>query len=294
MPSNSINKPVLILCVLALTFSSCKLLKKKPSNEEVAVDTTSTGLSEVELADSMQGELVTVMEPDVRTPDKQALIDMLVPLWKKHATYSTFKGKAKMHYEGGGQKQDFTANIRMAKDSVIWIHITAGMGLVNVARVYITPDSFQLVNYLERTGIKMPITEAEELLPAAVDFDLLQHFIMGEALTEPVQKVTNATDVEDAWMLDIYGVEASQKVALNKADSTIRSQQVLSSTGGFAGLIRYGNYSLINSRKFATGRAINIQNKGELHYIEMNFNSASFDEEMSFPFNIPDSYTLNK
>lgn len=297
------NKLLLIAMLAVLSFSSCDMLKKKPSQKNVSIDSNIAPFPTYNLAEYANGVHVFTIdsaghiidvEDGLLNADKKVLIAQLVPIWRNHKEYRTFKGKAKMHYEGGGQKQDFTANIRMKKDSIIWIHITAGMGLVNVARVYITPDSFQLVNFLDKSGMKMHISEAEQLLPAAIDFNMLQHFIMGEALTEPIQEVTDATDIGGTWTLIVDGLEADQQVALNKSDSTIRSQQILSAQNSFAGLIRYGNYSIINSRKFATSRAINIQNKKELHYIDMNFNNASFDEEMNFPFNIPSSYTLNK
>src|SRR5690606_17012756 len=106
---------------------------------------------------------------------------------------------------------------------------------------------------------------------------------------------TDATDFGGTWSLDIADPGVKQQINYNKADSTMRSQQVLSlNNDGFAGMIQYGDYSVINSRKFAISRAINIKSKTDLHYLDMNFNNASFDEELDFPFSIPESYTLNK
>lgn len=297
------NKWFIVLMSLLVT-SSCTLLKKKPSTKNITVDSTTVedpvaralqegfiGPELSSIAIDSSGKVITDKDP--RVIEQRALIDMLMPIWQRHTDYTTFKGKAKMHYEGEGQRQDFTANIRMAKDSIIWIHITAGMGIVNVARVMITPDSFQLVNYLEKSGMKLPISEVEKLIPVSVDFALLQNFIIGEALTDPFQKPMDAADFRDTWTLLVNGLDADQRLAFNKADSTIRSTQILSRTG-FAGMIQYGNYSMVDSRKFAISRAINFTSKSEPYYVDMNFNNANFDEEMNFPFNIPESYTLNK
>ncbi len=283
------NKGFVILpLLLAIVFSSCNMVKK-PSRKNVTIDSAATTGS------SMIGPMP--MEEVVPAPtinaDKKELISTLMPLWARRVDYNTFKGKAKMHYEGSGQKQDFTANIRMAKDSIIWIHITAGMGIVNVARVFITPDSFRLVNYLEKSVISMPITEAQSFLPASVDFSLLQSLLIGEVLSRTGQPI-DATDFGGTWSLNIADAEAQQQINYNKVDSTMRSQQVILNNNGFAGMIQYGNYSIVSSRKFAISRAININSNSELHYLDMNFNNASFDEELDFPFSIPNSYTLNK
>lgn len=297
------NKWLLVLTSLFL-MSSCTLLKKKPSSKNITID--STGTTDPQVVKSFKDNIIgpevylepdnsnkIVYSPNVKSPETKALIDMLMPIWQQHTDYKTFKGKAKMHYEGEGQRQDFTANIRMAKDSLIWIHITAGMGIVNVARMMITPDSFQLVNYLEKSCMKLSITEVERLIPVSIDFNLLQNFILGEALTESSQKPMDAADFRDTWTMFIDGLQADQRLAFNKTDSTIRSTQILSSTG-FAGMIQYGNYSMVDSRKFAISRAINFTSKNAPYYVDMNFNNASFDIDMNFPFNIPESYTLNK
>ena len=81
------------------------------------------------------------------TAEKRRLIDSLLPVWRHGIEYKTFAGKARMHYEAGDQKQDFTANIRVQKDNVIWVSATALGGIVQVARSrpqplasLITPD----------------------------------------------------------------------------------------------------------------------------------------------------------
>ena len=155
-------------------------MKKKPSRRNVTVDSTAATIVDTQetyvVSEPIMSEPVPV-EPSVSSavsPEKQQLISALTPLLDKRIDFQTFKGKAKMHYEGSGMRQDFTANFRLAKDSVIWAHITAGMGIVNVARILITPDSFWMVNYMDKSVMAMSAAEAAERLPAAVNFYLLQ------------------------------------------------------------------------------------------------------------------------
>ena len=291
------NKSVVIVLAMLLA-ASCNVLKKKPSRKNVTVDTTAVAVTVTDTATPLVVLEETAIEPPIEetpaiSPEKQELINSLLPLWNRRLDYKTFKGKAKMHYEGSGMKHDFTANFRMAKDSVIWVHITGGMGLVNVARVFITPDSFMLVNYLDKSVMRLSAAEAREQLPAAVDFNLLQNLVIGEALSNEGQP-TDVTDFGGTWSLDIANPEGKMQVNYNKADSTMRTQQVLSTVaGGLAAMIQYGNYDKINNRSFAISRAINVQSRGEQHYMDMTFNNASFDEMVDFPLSIPADY-LNK
>ena len=305
------NRGVIIFPFLLLfVLGSCNILKK-PSRKNVTVDSTAAVVDstvamvdtlpvsqvfpgQTEVDPTLPSEATYVPDAPALSPEKQQLVDVLLPIWNKRIDYRTFKGKAKMHYEGKGQNQDFSANIRMAKDSVIWVHITAGMGLINVARIYITPDSFQLVNYLEKSGMKMPISEAGKMLPASVDFSVLQNLIIGDALSSK-GTATDATDMDGAWSLNMTDPDVNQQASYNKADSTMRSLQVVTKNGvDFEGLILYNNYSIISDKKFAIDRDINIKSKNELHLLDMTFNNASFDEVIDFPFAIPEGYSLNK
>lgn len=299
------NKAVLIwVPVLLLAFASCKPGKKlarknKAVADSTVADTVTAVLQpQIDIFDVKADGHMVIMELPVDTAnlyvDTAAAAIPTEYMLPADVPFSTFKGKAKMNYSGGGMSQDFTANIRMAKDSIIWIHITAGMGLVNVARILITPDSFSMLNYLDKTGMKLHISEANQLLPAQVDFKTLQSFIIGEVLQTPYQRVAGTRDMGDTWVMDIQGLNTNQMVNYSKADSSINNLQVLSTNGGFAGVIQFGNYTIVSNRKFALNRDININSNNELHHLDMVFNNAGFDEALDFPFTIPGSYSLNK
>lgn len=296
------NRIVLIwIPLLLLVFASCKpgkklLRKSKAGADSTVVDTVAASPQpQIELFDAAEHNVVELpIDTAALAPEDKMSGPSLEALLNNTISFSTFKGKAKMNYSGGGMSQDFTANIRMAKDSIIWIHVTAGMGLVNVARILITPDSFSLLNYLDKTGMKLHISEANQLLPAQVDFKTLQSFIIGEVLQTPYQRVAATQDMGDTWVMDIQGLNTNQVVNYSKADSTINNLQVLSTNGGFAGVIQFANYTIVSSRKFALNRDININSNNELHHLDMIFNNATFDEVLDFPFAIPDSYSLNK
>ena len=221
----------------------------------------------------------------------ERLITELQPLWEKRFNFRTFKAKAKMHYEGGGQKQDFTANFRIIHDSVVWIHITAGMGIVNVARILITQDSLQMINYLQKEVTQMPINEAQKLIPVAADYATIENLIIGDVLNRDGY-VNSASVEKDVYSIIVTDNEMRQQIKYRKQDSTMRSLQMLSVSGkvGVAGMIQYKGYRKVALKKFSNDRVININNNRQLHYLTMKFNNVTFGESMNFPFNVPSSY----
>jgi len=282
----------LVLLVMIMSgLSSCKL-GKKPTRRKIFIDTmTHAGLITV-LPDSEGAVVIADTAAPVLNAAKLQLIEMLQPVWQQQIGYTSFEGKAKMHYEGKDQNVDFTATFRLKKDSVIWASITALGGLVPVARAYITPDSIRLINYLQKEAYLMPMSKASELLPATVDFAALQNLIIGNVLRTMAQ-VTDITDFGGAWSLQMEDNEYLEQLTYNKADSTMRSSQLRSkASDGPAAVVQYGNYEPVAGRRFANSRAINIINKGEQYYLDMNFNNASFDQALEFPFSVPKKYTV--
>lgn len=288
----------MLLPVLAL-FASCKVGKQPVRRQVKIIDSSKMKRYGLVTVDTPGAKPITKPEVAVKnptpesgvSPEKQALINTLNPLWQRSTSFGTFSGKAKMHYAGMGQKQEFTANIRIQKDKIIWVNVTALGGIVNVARVYITPDSIFLINYLQREAYKMHISQANKLLPAPVNFAIMQNLILGDALSQ-AGKPLDARDFGGTLSIETEDGGIRQLMSYNKTDSTMRSLQMRTKDNQTEGMIQYGNYDLVSGHRFATSRAINLSNVGEPYYLDMNFNTVEFDQPTDFPFTIPKNYTL--
>ncbi len=191
------------------------------------------------------------------------LITQLTPIWEKRIAYNTFSGKAKMRFDGPDGKQEFTAHIRIRKDSVIWINVTAALGGISVARVLITPDSFFLLNYLEKEITREPLSYAIKILPTRVDFSSLQNLITGEPLRDG--NIVSATDFGGSWTLQVEDSNYVQRIAYNKTDSTMRTGQLRTrKEGGPQAMSEYGDYMTTPNGRISTGRVVNIQQMGTI------------------------------
>jgi len=221
------------------------------------------------------------------------LIADIMPLWKKRISYKTFSGKAKVHFEGPDNKIDFTAHIRLQKDKIIWINVTALGGMVQAARIYITPDSFFMINYQQKEITRLPLSDVAKVLPTKIDFASLQNLIIGEPLREG--NITYAANSAGTWSIQVEDEGYIQHLAYNKVDSTMRSEQMRTrGDNGPMAKLDFGDYQTINSRRIATGRAINIQNGESVLSLDMNFQNTDFDTELEFPFSVPKNYTIKE
>ncbi len=218
---------------------------------------------------------------------------VLGPVWQQRLAFRTFSGKAKIHYEAGENSQDFTANFRVRKDSLIWVTITAMGGMVQAARLQITPDSLQMINYLDKETTVMPITDVARLLPAAVDFQALQNLILGQPPRDG--KIARAGRDGEYWTLDVADTGYMQHISYRTNDSAMVQGQIRTvKENGPMASIDYAEYEVADRKKVSTRRVINIQNGSEVYLVDIKFTSQSFDQDLDYPFVLPKNYTRKK
>jgi len=281
-----------VLFLLAGTLSSCtfhRLVSGKKARKYDNTNMPDTSRT------AMAGPHVVLPQPDTITAvkdtldEQRKLITELTPLWKTRLDYKTFSGKAKVHYEGPEDNQEFTAHFRIRKDSLIWIAITGLGGVVQVARIYITPDSFIMVNQLQKEVTRISLDDAAKVLPTRVDFESIQHLLVGDPLRDGV--ITNASSFGGGWIIQVSDSAYMQRITYNRADSTMRSGELRThDPAGPRAMIQYGGYEMITGRKLSTNRVLNIQNGNDIHILDMDFQRTDFDQPLDYPISIPASY----
>lgn len=282
------NRIVLLVLSILVSCSlpSCKLFKHGTSKKQKA-----RALKNNALADSAVSSIRKNVVADTSDAKKE-LINNTAAVWGHRTMYRTFSTKAKMHYEGAGKSYDFIANIRMQKDSIIWISVSIG-GLIQVARAIVTPDSFKAVVFVEKQAFQGPVSQANNFLPEGIDFYALQNLLIGDPVLQD-GTATDATDFDGTWSYRFEKGSYIQQLNYNKADSTLRSNQLITQGGtdNRALTAQYGDFELAGGHQLSTTRHINIINRETHILVEMNYSNNVFDEPLSFPFSIPKNYTL--
>jgi hypothetical protein len=284
------NKLLLVVIALGLVVStsSCTLWRRVTHRRPGPVTKDSTVVVIPDTTILVRPDTVAIVVPAPPVDSgQQALIAALLPLWTTHKQFNTFSGKAKVNYEGKGEKKDFTANIRIQKDKKIWISIVA-LGVYEAVRVLITPDTIIVLNRIDKEAQILPFSDAGKLLPVNVDFQSLQSLLIGDVLNAGAMP-SGAADTSNELRLSITAPEYTQSITYNKPDSLLRSQ--LLSTASSTMVALYSDYEVINNRHFSKSRVMDMTDKGEAHHIDMEFNKVSFDEEVNMDFSIPSKYT---
>jgi hypothetical protein len=109
-------------------------------------------------------------------PERNAKF-LLKKMAQQQVNADWFSSRAKISYEDDEFAVSASANIRMRKDSVIW----ANLKKLNIeaGRALIRPDSFFVIDRINRQVARQPVSEIANMLQLPASFELLQTILLG-------------------------------------------------------------------------------------------------------------------
>lgn len=108
-------------------------------------------------------------------------------------SYEWLSAKVAIDAEGNGQHyDDLTGQIRMRKDSLIWLNVTATMG-VEVIRAKVSNDSVWVLNRMDKTYLAEHIDTLSAQLGIPISLPLVQTMLLDN--NEGLPPVENQTVV---------------------------------------------------------------------------------------------------
>ncbi|SEJ83075.1 protein of unknown function [Dyadobacter sp. SG02] len=203
---------------------------------------------------------------------------------------------AKSKFSFKSAKQDFdntNVNIRMKKDSIIWLSVT-GVGL-EVARGIITRDSIVFMDKIHRDYFVFNYEQLSKQYNFDLNFDLLQSVIIGNMPFE-MQEDGRFVKENDFYILkqavdrlevDNYIAEKNQKLSRLKA-TEVPTQNTFT--------LDYEDFRQVGQFLFPFTSLINLnvlskeQQKRETTMRLKHSKVELVNQSPGFPFNVPSSY----
>jgi len=118
----------------------------------------------------------------MKAPIKEEGAEFLfAKLKEKELKFEWFSAKFSAEYSNKGKENSFNGQIRIRKDSLIWISLTPMLG-IEAVRMMISQDSVKMINRLNDTYFIGDYEYVNRFLNTNIDFDLLQAFLLGNDL----------------------------------------------------------------------------------------------------------------
>jgi len=130
----------------------------------------------------------------------------------------TISAKIKVKFTAAKSKQVITANLRIEKDSVIWISLTA-IGGIPVAKMLIMPHRVSYYEKLNNTYFDGDFSLLNSWLKADLNFDKIQNILFAQP-AESIDNIDFILSISDRS----YELKAKNKIDKNTAEYWVNSE----------------------------------------------------------------------
>lgn len=207
--------------------------------------------------------------------------------------FTTFSGKLDADYtDAEGKKYNVNAHLRMYKDSVIWISVTAILGIEGL-RAYITKDSVKLLDKQNKTYMTRRVSYLQEITALPLTLSSLQDLLIGNPVFLD-SNITSYSRSANVISLQSNGSFFKNLLTIGETDKLIQRSKLddLNELRSRTCYLTYTDYENKKGVSFSTKRTIQVAEKKKLD-IKLDFKQYEFNETLSFPFNIPKNYKQN-
>ena len=206
--------------------------------------------------------------------------------------FDYFQGKARMILRDANKEREVKANIRMRKDSVIWM--TFSVIGVQGGKALINKDSITIVSTVDKEYFVFPYSE----LSARFQFNITYEVVQAAMLGNPIIPRSDRDDVsQESSMYLLKQTQSDVGVVnyVNAASMKIEKVEMKEEDSMNSLIINYSNFQPVGDKIFPYNGTINLFYKtlsGLLNTtIIFEYNKAEVgDKELRFPFNIPKRY----
>lgn len=208
--------------------------------------------------------------------------------------YQTFTAKVNIEYSGDdGKKYDVNANLRMMKDSAIWISANAVLG-IEAFRALITRDSVKILDKLNKTYTARRVGYLQEVTSLPLNLQTLQDLLIGNPVFVDSTAFASYSLGPGTITLLSIGTWAKNGITVDAGDKTLQRSKLddVDLVRNRTADLTYSSYDSKKGPRFATRRSISVSEKKKLD-IRLDFKQYDFNAEVSFPFSVPKNYSVN-
>ncbi len=225
----------------------------------------------------------------IAPPDTKS--ETLNLLKSKQLQFNTLSLKAKANLNIDGDANDVTMNFRIKDKQIIWVSITAGGGLLEVARALITPDSIKIMDRLKSRYIKKPFSYIYAFTNKQVNFNTLQEILTGNAISDFLNLNADIKTNNGVWSLAGKKENLDYRFLFNTLYK-VQETNLSDSKSGQALKVSYADYQKFNDYLFPSSLKINTLSGTKQINIDMDYVKIDGNSDINFPFNVPNRYHL--
>ena len=203
--------------------------------------------------------------------------------------FSTLYIKSNARYVDDKQTQNVTAEIKIKKDEQILVSIRF-LG-ITMAKALITTTSVSYYEKINGSYFEGDFRGLSLWLGTDLDFTKIQNMLLGDAIDDLNKGKYTESLAEQTYRLDDVSNKNTKKSFFFDADNFLVKRQEITQTAENRTIkVAYSDSKVYKEATLPSSVLINtLQTKGKTE-INLDYNNVSFNEELSFPYSVPNGY----
>ncbi len=226
----------------------------------------------------------------IDTPDVIESSGLEMAQWVDPYYYKTMKYKAKCSFESEKMSQGFTAKISIKKDSTIFISVI-GLGIMEVARAMVTPDSLYLLDRINSVAYIKDYSYLAEITGADMDFQTFQSILTNEL----PQQLPATVIEEDSLVLLQYkpAPELDAKIAIDSQARRWTGMQLYFDQPDIDSVeLTMDKYQDIEGVPVSFWRKVSVYLTEGFQELEMELEDVQINADLNIRFTIPSRFEI--
>lgn len=222
--------------------------------------------------------------------------------------YTYFSSRFSASFYQQKNETSFSGQIRIYKDSLIWISISPVLG-IEMARLLISNDSVKYMNRIDNNYFVSDFNYINLLINSTLDFDMLQAFLTGNDFSFYENSSFKAGIDNQEYRLTTTNRRKLKKYVRNNQDINIPVQNIWLNPETFKisrvmirELIQEGRklegkyqYENLENQLVPAVLLFNLETAENKNTINVQYTRINITDSLTFPFRIPEKYTkVNK
>ena len=203
--------------------------------------------------------------------------------------FSTLYIKSDVQYSDGKNDQSLTAEIKIKKDQQILVSIKV-LGFI-VAKASITPTSVSYYEKISGNYFEGDFSMLSELLGTNLDFNKIQNLLLGRTIDDLQKGKYTESVLDQTYRLDDTSNSNTKKSFYFDAEKFfVKKQEITQIAEGRMLQANYSNQRFYNEAILPSNIQINTFQKKGNSVIKIDYNTITFNQELSFPYSVPNGY----
>ncbi|MFT6868421.1 MAG: hypothetical protein ACJA08_003275 [Cyclobacteriaceae bacterium] len=208
--------------------------------------------------------------------------------------FDYFSGKLKIDYDGDKNLSGI-ANLRMRKDSVIWISLSPGFG-VEVARILITKDSISVIDKFNKKYVVTDFAKLSKKFDFNIEYSLVESLLLGNLTTPYSNEKLKKTEEFYNYGQQFGNYNFSNSIGLKSMK--LEMLHVVDTVSKSAIYVNYSDFQMVEDQILPFNiKAKHLKGKTGVTStkVDIEYNKADIEKKpLKFPFNVPQKYERNE